>query len=478
MADLTPDEGAPFEAVARDAGLAVVYLVAPTTPPDRRAAIAGRSGGFLYCVSLVGVTGARSALPATVGALVRDVKAVSPVPVAVGFGVSKPAHVRAIAKAGADGVIVASALVDALGPDGRDVDGLARARRELRAATAAERGRRRSSARADARDRRGGRRQEDVRLGDRLARLVPVRQGPRPRASRRCSRRAARYAMVATARRARRCRDVDADDLDVVESVAGGGGTDFGVPSIDHRARPAPRRRPRKPSASPALVEAAWTVFDRRRRERSPAELRKGPRGGGRDRDKMIGHVIEADHALRPRDRHPPAGADRSPTARRSRPSAPRSSRSCASRPTARRSPTASGPPRYAARRIAWHALDHAWEMEDRTELGGESADGRSLPRRASRADPRRTRSAAAARAMTSAADRPPRAARGRRCRRPTSTASTRPAARISGWWRNVGGVARPSSRPSRIWAGVASSRSSTADDEVDALAQVVDDDA
>ena len=57
VADLTPDEGAPFEAVARAAGLAVVYLVAPTTPPARRAAVAARSGGFLYCVSLVGVTG-------------------------------------------------------------------------------------------------------------------------------------------------------------------------------------------------------------------------------------------------------------------------------------------------------------------------------------------------------------------------------------------------------------------------------------
>ncbi len=67
VADLTPDEGAPFEAVAREAGLAVVYLVAPTTPPARRAMIAARSGGFLYCVSLVGVTGARSALPASVG---------------------------------------------------------------------------------------------------------------------------------------------------------------------------------------------------------------------------------------------------------------------------------------------------------------------------------------------------------------------------------------------------------------------------
>lgn len=135
VADLTPDEGATFEAVARDAGLAVVYLVAPTTPPARRAMIAARSGGFLYCVSLVGVTGARSALPASVGDLIRDVRAVSPVPVGVGFGVSKPAHVRAIAKAGADGVIVASALVDALGDDGRDVAALVELIARLRAAT-------------------------------------------------------------------------------------------------------------------------------------------------------------------------------------------------------------------------------------------------------------------------------------------------------------------------------------------------------
>jgi len=135
VADLTPDEGAPFEAVARAAGLAVIYLVAPTTLPARRAAIAARSGGFLYCVSLVGVTGARAALPKTVGKLVRDVRAASPVPVAVGFGVSTPAHVRAIAKAGADGVIVASALVDALGLEGRDIDALARLVGDLRRAT-------------------------------------------------------------------------------------------------------------------------------------------------------------------------------------------------------------------------------------------------------------------------------------------------------------------------------------------------------
>jgi tryptophan synthase alpha chain len=136
VADLTPDEGGPFEAVARDAGLAVIYLVAPTTPPERRAAIAARSGGFLYCVALIGLTGARTTLPTAVGRLVRSVLAVSPVPVAVGFGVSKPAHVRAYARAGADAVVVASALVDALGPNGRDIGSLSALVRRLRAATA------------------------------------------------------------------------------------------------------------------------------------------------------------------------------------------------------------------------------------------------------------------------------------------------------------------------------------------------------
>ncbi len=135
VADLTPDEGGPFEAVATQAGLAVVYLVAPTTPPDRRAMIAARTGGFLYCVSLVGVTGARRSLASAVGRLVRDVKTASPVPVAVGFGVSRPSHVRALARAGADGIVVASALVDAMGPDGRDVAGLSRLVSELRSAT-------------------------------------------------------------------------------------------------------------------------------------------------------------------------------------------------------------------------------------------------------------------------------------------------------------------------------------------------------
>ena len=135
VADLTPDEGARFEAVAAQVGLAVVYLIAPTTTPERRRMVANRSAGFLYCVSLVGVTGARTSLPSSVAGLVAAARADSPVPVAVGFGVSRPEHVRMLVSAGADGVIVASALVDALGPDGSNIGDLASLVSELRSAT-------------------------------------------------------------------------------------------------------------------------------------------------------------------------------------------------------------------------------------------------------------------------------------------------------------------------------------------------------
>ena len=135
LADLTPDEGAELEAEAARFGIGIVYLVAPTTPHERRAFVASRSQGFLYAVSLAGVTGARKQLPRGVGRFLSDVRAVSPVPVAVGFGVSRPAHARQLARV-ADGVIVASALVDALGPEGHDIERMAALVRSLAAATA------------------------------------------------------------------------------------------------------------------------------------------------------------------------------------------------------------------------------------------------------------------------------------------------------------------------------------------------------
>ena len=134
LADLTPDEGAGLEAEAAGHGIGIVYLVAPTTPPGRRRLVASRSQGFLYAVSLAGVTGARTRLAPGVGRFLRDIRAISPVPVAVGFGVSRPSHARQLAKL-ADGVIVASALVDALGPDGRDVAAMSGLVRSLSEAT-------------------------------------------------------------------------------------------------------------------------------------------------------------------------------------------------------------------------------------------------------------------------------------------------------------------------------------------------------
>jgi tryptophan synthase alpha chain len=134
LADLTPDEGAELEAEAEGFGIGIVYLVAPTTPVERRAYVAQRSRGFLYAVSLAGVTGARRRLAPGVGRFLREVRSVSPVPVAVGFGVSTPAQARQLSRF-ADGIIVASALVDALGPDGRDIDRMAGLVRSLAAAT-------------------------------------------------------------------------------------------------------------------------------------------------------------------------------------------------------------------------------------------------------------------------------------------------------------------------------------------------------
>ena len=134
LADLTPDEGEELEKEAAGFGIGIVYLVAPTTPVERRAFVASRSQGFLYAVSLAGVTGARTSLPAGVKQFLADVRKVSPVPVAVGFGVSKPEHARELAGV-ADGIITASALVDALGPDGTDIERMAALASSLAEAT-------------------------------------------------------------------------------------------------------------------------------------------------------------------------------------------------------------------------------------------------------------------------------------------------------------------------------------------------------
>jgi tryptophan synthase alpha chain len=108
--DLPLEESDPLDDAMRRARLALVRLVTPTTPPDRAEEIARRSTGFLYCVSLAGVTGARTDLPAGLIERVRWLRSRTDVPILVGFGISTPEQARAVA-AVADGVIVGSAVV-------------------------------------------------------------------------------------------------------------------------------------------------------------------------------------------------------------------------------------------------------------------------------------------------------------------------------------------------------------------------------
>lgn len=111
--DLPAEESAPFDAALRPEGLVRIDLYAPTTPDERLARLVPRSVGFVYCVSLTGVTGARRALGPDVDAFVRRVRAHTALPIAVGFGISAPSHVAAL-RGLVDGVVIGSAAIDAV----------------------------------------------------------------------------------------------------------------------------------------------------------------------------------------------------------------------------------------------------------------------------------------------------------------------------------------------------------------------------
>jgi tryptophan synthase alpha chain len=131
--DLPPEEGAEIENACAAVGLALTYLAAPTSPPARLAAIARRTTGFLYLVSLTGVTGARSVLPADLADFVARARDVATTPLAVGFGIARPEQARAVG-ALADGVIVGSALIKAVAEAHDPVTAAASLVRELSAA--------------------------------------------------------------------------------------------------------------------------------------------------------------------------------------------------------------------------------------------------------------------------------------------------------------------------------------------------------
>jgi hypothetical protein len=160
--------------------------------------------------------------------------------------------------------------------------------------------------------------------------------------------------------------DPDRLELDVVERTEGGASTEFGVPGnvTKHDRRPVSAREAERLAR---LVDAAWQTFDKVAKG-APSDLRKGPRGGGRNTSKIVDHVLGSDHAYA-REMGlrlpPPDPADRATV------DALRAAMIDVLRQKSDGSPLAGRKwtTRYAAHRIAWHALDHAWEIEDRSDV-------------------------------------------------------------------------------------------------------------
>lgn len=173
---------------------------------------------------------------------------------------------------------------------------------------------------------------------------------------------APRYAKVAAAAG----HPLETNDvvIEVVERVEGNASTDFGIPAIIADADRSPVDAAGAERLA-TLVEASWAELGEVAAA-APEALRKGPRGGGRDRSKVVQHVIDAEAAYAAvlGRKHAPSD-DAAVVAMRADILAILRQPSDGSPIAGRR-----WPPRYAARRIAWHVLDHAWEIEDRSDPG------------------------------------------------------------------------------------------------------------
>ncbi len=155
-------------------------------------------------------------------------------------------------------------------------------------------------------------------------------------------------------------------DFEVVERQKGSGSTDFGVLDKPPEADAA-KITALKAGQQASLLQASWDLFDEVVAH-APAVLRKGPRGGGRDRDKIVAHVLEAEasYCRQLGIKKDPKTSDMSPAAvacRREQVIAVLSAASDGS-PLVEKG----WPMRYAVRRFAWHVLDHAWEIEDKSD--------------------------------------------------------------------------------------------------------------
>ena len=123
--DLPPEEAENYEALMRQAGLCVIYLVAPTTPEERIELIVKRASGFVYYVSREGVTGMQAKVSDSIGEKTARIRAHTDLPIAVGFGISTPEQARSVA-ACADAVVVGSAVVNQIARHGQSPDMIAR----------------------------------------------------------------------------------------------------------------------------------------------------------------------------------------------------------------------------------------------------------------------------------------------------------------------------------------------------------------
>lgn len=111
--DLPVEESGDLHAACRAHGRDLVFMIAPTSTDDRIALVGERGSGFVYCVSVTGVTGARENMSATLAAYIARIRSHTDLPLAIGFGISKPEHVRQVGKI-SDGAIVGAALIDAI----------------------------------------------------------------------------------------------------------------------------------------------------------------------------------------------------------------------------------------------------------------------------------------------------------------------------------------------------------------------------
>lgn len=164
---------------------------------------------------------------------------------------------------------------------------------------------------------------------------------------------------------------VEPSSFEVVERLHGNATTDFGAPGVMAKADHRPLD-PREAHRLARLLRGAWTAFDRSAAAAEGVELRKGPRGGGRELQAIVEHVLDADIAYLAKLGGPayrkPGGADPAEEAATVRATYLDVVRTVAAGEPPPRQPRSGKlwPPRYAVRRSAWHALDHAWEIEDR----------------------------------------------------------------------------------------------------------------